>query len=83
MGFGGGFPGSGGAQDSAISQAMSDLQQATSDAATTARQLQAKVAAVRAARQKAKVKLEAARKELLELVSPEQEAVLVGLGYLE
>jgi hypothetical protein len=62
---------------------MSELQQATSDASTTPRQLRVKVAAVRAARQKAKAKLEAARKELLDLISPEQEAVLVSLGYLE
>ena len=73
----------GGARDSAISQAMDDLQKAASDAKATPDQLRTKVAVVRAARQKAKAKLEAARKELLTLLSPEQEALLVGLGYLE
>jgi hypothetical protein len=71
------------AQDSAVAQALSDLQEAMSDAATTSQQLQAKVAAVRTARQKAKAKLEAVQKELRELVGPDHEAALVGLGYLE
>ena len=53
------------------------------DEKVTPKQIKAKIAAIRAARQKAKTKLEAARKELLELLSPEQEAVLVSQGYLE
>jgi predicted RNA polymerase sigma factor len=73
----------GGARDSVTTQAMTDLQKALSNAKISPKQLKAKVAAIRAARQKAKIKLEAARKELLELLSPEQEAVLVSLGYLE
>jgi predicted nucleic acid-binding Zn-ribbon protein len=75
-------PGFGG-RDSAISQALADLQTAAADAKTSPEQLQQKVAAVRAARQKARAKLEAAVKELLEVVAPDQEAVLVGLGYID
>jgi hypothetical protein len=89
-GFGGGPPGFGGfpmpfggARDSVTTQAMTDLQRALSNAEISPQQLKTKVAAIRAARQKARIKLEAARKELLELLSPEQEAVLVSLGYLE
>ena len=62
---------------------MNDLQAAIAEKATTPEQIKSKVAAVRAARQKAIAKLETAKKELLELISPEQESVLVGLGYLE
>jgi hypothetical protein len=83
---GGGPPGFGGAPgggDSAITQAMADLKTAAADAKTAPDELKKKVAAVRIARQKARDKLEAAKKELLDLLSPDQEAVLVGLGYLE
>jgi hypothetical protein len=41
------------------------------------------VAAVRLARRKARERLEAAKKELLDLLAPDQEAILVGLGYLD
>ena len=44
--------------------------------------LKKKVAAVHRSA-KAKAKLETAKKELLELLSPDQEAVLVGLGYID
>jgi hypothetical protein len=81
--FGGFPPGFGGARDSATSQAMSDLQKALTDEKITPAQIKAKIAAIRTARQKAKVKLAAARKDLLEMLSPEQEAVLISLGYLE
>lgn len=76
-----GPPGFGG--DSAISQALTELQAALAEAKTSPEQLREKVAAVRSARQKARAKFEAARKELLELLTADQEAVLVQLGYLE
>ncbi len=78
----GGGPGMVGG-DSAITQAMSELQTAAADTKTSPDELKKKVAAVRAARQKARSNFEAAKKELLELLSPDQEAVLVGLGYLD
>jgi hypothetical protein len=81
--FAGGFPGFGGAQDSVTSQAMSDLQKTLNSAKSTPTQIKAKIAALRAARAKAKEKMDAARAELLELISPEQEMVLISLGYLE
>ena len=71
------------ARDSAITQAMAALQAAAADPKTSPDELKKKVAAVRIARQKARAKLEAAKKELLELLAPDQEAVLVGLGYLD
>jgi hypothetical protein len=45
--------------------------------------LQKKVAAVRLAREKAHADLDVAQKELLQLLTPDQEAILVGLGYLD
>jgi soluble P-type ATPase len=62
---------------------MADLQTAAADTKTSPDELQRKVAAVRTARQKARAKYEAAKKELLDLLAPDQEAVLVGLGYLD
>ncbi len=80
------LPGGGsriGGGDSAITQAMSDLQTAAGDTKTSSDELKKKVAAVRVARQKAKRTFETAKKDLLELLSPDQEAVLVGLGYID
>jgi hypothetical protein len=62
---------------------MANLRTAAANPKTSADELKNKVAAVRTARQKAKAKLETAKKELLELLSPDQEAVLVGLGYVD
>ena len=62
---------------------MAALQTAAADPKTSADEIKKKVAAVRLARQRARAKLEAAKKELLELLAPDQEAVLVGLGYLD
>ena len=73
----------GGGGDIAITQAMTDLKTAAADPKTPPDELKKKVAAVRIARQKARDKLETAKKGLLELLSPDQEAVLVGLGYLD
>ena len=64
-------------------QAMTDLQTAAADVKASPDELKKKVAAVRTARQKARNNFEAAEKELLEMLSPDQEAVLVGLGYLD
>jgi hypothetical protein len=85
-GGGGGPPGFGGGTtggDSTINRALNELQATIDDPKTTQAQLDEKVAAVRAARKKARAKLEAIQKELLLLITPEQEAVLVRLGYLD
>jgi hypothetical protein len=78
-----GPPGFGEGGDSAVLQALTELQSALDDTSTTPAQLKERVAAVRLARQKARDKLVAAQKELLELLTPDQEAVLVRLGYLD
>jgi len=62
---------------------MADLQVAAANSKTAADELKTKIAAVRAARQKARAKFETAKRELLELLGPDQEAMLVGLGYLD
>ncbi len=77
----GGMGGGGG--DAAVTKAMADLQTALADSKTKPEQLKEKVAAVRVARRRAKEKLETARKDLIDLLTPEQEAVLISLGYLD
>ncbi len=80
-----GFGGMGGAGggDAAVTKAMADLQTALVDSKSTPDQLKEKVAAVRLARLKAREKLEVARKDLIDLLTPEQEAVLMTIGYLD
>lgn len=73
-----GFPGAGGE----ITRAMSELQK-TAGHESSVEQLRPKIEAVRLAREKAKKELESARKELLQLLTPDQEAMLIALGYLE
>jgi hypothetical protein len=80
---GGGPPPGFGGGDSVVTPALADLQAALADGETTPEQLKDKVAAVRMARHKARDKLQAAQKELLELLTPDQEAVLLGLGYID
>jgi hypothetical protein len=72
-----------GSRGNAVTQAMGELRSAAYDSRTPAEQLRAKVDAVRAARKRALADLEAARKDLVELLTPQQEAILVGLGYLD
>jgi len=64
-------------------QALGDLQASLADPKTSPDLLKEKVAGVRAARQKARAELETAQKELLELLTVDQEAVLVSMGYLD
>jgi Spy/CpxP family protein refolding chaperone len=83
-GFGGGGPGGPmGGGNSPISQAQADLKTLLSEPKHSAAEVKEKVAAVRKARQKARADLEAAQKDLLRLLTAEQEAVLVSLGYLD
>jgi hypothetical protein len=63
-------------------QALTDLQSALADSKKTEAQLNEKMAAVRDAREKTKLDLEAARKELLLLLTTDQEATLVAMGVL-
>ena len=60
-----------------------ELQTVATDPNATAEQIKEKTMAVRTARQKAKADLAAAQKDLLQLLTQPQEAILVVLGYLD
>ena len=82
--FGGPPPGGpGGGGFGQIAQAQTDLQAAVNDPKASPEDIKEKVAALRKAREKAKADLEAAQRDLVELLTAYQEAVLVGLGYLD
>jgi len=74
-----GFAGPG----NAVIQKLMELRSALADPNATSEQLKDKMTAVREARRKARAKLAAARKDLLELLTPDQEAVLVSLDYID
>jgi hypothetical protein len=90
-GFGGGGPGGFGGGDSpptgggnnAVALALTELRTTLSSTNAPPDQIKEQVAAVRAARQKAKADLAAAEKKLRDLLTASQEAVLISLGYLE
>jgi hypothetical protein len=81
VGFGGGPGGPG--MNGAVSQAQADLQAALADAKTPIAELQEKMAVLRKAREKAKADLDAAQKDLLRVLTADQQLVLVSLGYLD
>ena len=68
---------------SAIAKASADLQEALKNKDTPADQIAAKLTAFREAKEKAKQELAAAQKELKELLTARQEAILVTRGYLD
>jgi Spy/CpxP family protein refolding chaperone len=72
-----------GSPANALSQARADLKAVLDDPKHSKAEVEDKLAEVRKARQKARADLETAQKDLLRLVTAEQEAVLVGLGYLD
>lgn len=83
-GGGGGGPGGGGNQpQTPLSIAQNDLRTAVESDASSPEDIDKKLAAVRAARADAQTKLEAARKDLKEVLTPKQEAQLVLFGILE
>jgi outer membrane murein-binding lipoprotein Lpp len=67
----------------AVMQKLTELQTTLADPNATLEQLKEKMTAVRSARQKAKAELAAARKDLLQLLTLDQEATLVSLDYLD
>lgn len=77
----GGFPDMG--ANHAVALAVSQLGKALSATNTSAAELQEKTAAVRDARRRALSDLDAAQHKLRQLLTLEQEAVLVSLGYLD
>jgi hypothetical protein len=69
-----------------VSTAISDLQTLlTSDASVkpSDTDLQQKIAAIRTARAKARRELDSAQTDLLLLLTPQQEAILLAQGYLD
>jgi hypothetical protein len=70
-------------QSNTVAQALTDLQTAMADSKTTPEQLKDKIATARKVRLKARRELDNAQKDLLELLSPDQEAVLMTLGYID
>jgi len=91
-GFGGGQrgrggPGGGGGGDnqpqSAVGKATQDLRTTLENKSASADEITAKLTALRDARAKAQEELKASQKELKELVTARQEAVLVSMGMLE
>jgi hypothetical protein len=92
-GFGGrrGGPGGGGDANrggsdqppSAVAKASTELNTTLDNKDASADEINAKLAALREARAKAKTDLEAAQKELKEVLTARQEAVFVSMGTLE
>jgi hypothetical protein len=78
-----GSAGSGGADVAPLIQAQADLQAALDDPQTSDDEVRERLAALRKALQKARADLAAATKDLLELLTADQEAVLVSLGHLD
>jgi hypothetical protein len=66
-----------------VSQAIADLRTALANEKSTPEQLKELVTQVRAARDRTKKDLESAQKELLLVITPDQEAVLAGQGYID
>jgi outer membrane murein-binding lipoprotein Lpp len=79
----GGPPGFGGPGGNAVTRKLAELRTALADPNSTSEQLTEKLDAVRSARAKAKTELAAAHKDLLQLLTADQEAVLVSLNYLD
>jgi hypothetical protein len=87
-GFGGGRRGGGGGggdnqPTTAVGTASSELNKALENKDTPADEITKKLAALRDAREKAKANTVAAQKELKEILTPRQEAVLVTMGMLD
>jgi hypothetical protein len=66
-----------------ISQAQADLKAVLDSPKHSDTEVQEKLAAVRASRRKARANFEALQKDLLQLLTAEQEAILASLGYIE
>jgi Spy/CpxP family protein refolding chaperone len=66
-----------------VTPALTALNTALADEKSTPEEIQQRVDAVRAARQKAHEELEAAQKDLQLLLTPEQQAVLLTQGVLD
>jgi Spy/CpxP family protein refolding chaperone len=67
----------------AVAQAQSELKTVLDDPKHTKAEVDEKITAVRKARERARADLEAAQRDLVRVLTPSQQAVMVSLGYLE
>ncbi len=81
--FRGGPPPFGFDRNNPVTRAMNDLTTTAKEAPASPQLLAEKIAAVRGARQKAREKLKGVEDDLRRLITPRQEAVLIGAGYLD
>jgi hypothetical protein len=87
--FGGGEPGGGGPGGpggrggNSVSSAIAELRTTLAESKSTPEQLRGRIAAVRAARAKAVADLGTAQSELMELLTTDQQAILVSEGLLD
>lgn len=79
----GGDGGGGGQPETAVTRARSELQATLDNTGASAEEISAKLTALREARTKAQADLQAAQKDLKEVLTQRQEAVLVMMGTLE
>ncbi|HEY7115848.1 MAG TPA: hypothetical protein VH475_04625, partial [Tepidisphaeraceae bacterium] len=70
-------------EQTAVAKAAAELRAAIDDKSTSPEDINKKLAALRDAREKARAELQAAQKELKDVLSARQEAVLVSSGMLE
>jgi hypothetical protein len=69
--------------DSAVAKAQAELRTVLDNKDSKPEEIKAKLTALRDAREKAKTTLAAAQKDLKDLLTQRQEAVLVNMGYLD
>ena len=62
---------------------LTEMQTLLADGQATEDQIKEKLATVRATRKKARVDLDAAQKDLRQLLTTQQESILTALGYLD
>jgi uncharacterized protein YhaN len=82
-GQGGGGGGVADQPETPLRKATAELRTTVENKAATPEEIAAKLAAVREARAKANADLDAARKDLLAILTPRQEAVMVAAGMLD
>jgi hypothetical protein len=81
--FRGGPPPVGFDRNNPVTRAINDLTTTAKEATASPELLAEKIAVVRAARQRAREKLKLLEDDLRRLITPKQEAVLIGAGYLD
>jgi hypothetical protein len=66
-----------------LAQAQAELKTVLDDAKHTKAQVDEKIASVRKAREKARTELDEAQRDLIRLLTPTQQAIMVSLGHLD